>query len=137
MTLASGLVEDEVNQTAKSSHGFHGTFYLDTMVERDPAIQAAAVTNKTALKDHFPNSKATGTVTVTSTNVKITYTNVDMEDALASELVSLSRRMPKNHNAYAPANSGIPSTVGGGGIIDTGSGKTPLSSCITHVRINL
>ena len=70
--------------------------------------------------------------------MKIIYTNVDMEDALASELVALSRRMPKNQDVSASANDGIPLTDGSGGGVDTNSGKTPLSTrhCITHVKIN-
>ena len=122
MTLASGAIEDAVNQTVQVSHGSHGTFFLDTMVDHVATIQATALTNKAALKDHFPNSKATGTVTVPTPNVTIQYTNVDMEDILESELVSLGRRMPPSPDD----NIGIPSSVGGnGGVMDSNSGKKP------------
>ena len=122
MTLASGITKDDVSQTFQVSHGSHGTFYFDTMVDHNVIIQATPLTNKAALKDHFPNSKATGTVTVPSTNIKIRYTNIDMEDALASELVSLLRRMPTPQDASAPAIAGISSSVGGGvGVMNSNS----------------
>ena len=121
MTLASGVVEDDVYQTLLVSHGAYGTFYLDAMVSHDVALQAAAVTNKTTLNDHYPNRNATGTVVIPDSNITITYTTPDMEDTLGSELVGLQRRMPVDPGVPPAPGAGIPANILAGA--DTQSGN--------------
>jgi hypothetical protein len=124
MTLASGVVEDDVYQTLQVSHGNYGKFYLDAMVSHDVALQAAAGTNKATLRDHYPNRNATGTVVIPDSNITITYTTPDMEDTLGSELVGLQRRMPIDPGASPNPGAGIPTNILAGADTQSGNYKT-------------
>ena len=89
MTLASGVIEDDVYKTLQLTHGSYGKFYLNAMVLHDVAIQAAAGTHNATLRDHNPNRNATGTIIIPDSNITITYMTPDMEETLASKLVGL------------------------------------------------
>ena len=122
MALASRIIKDDVYQTVQLTHAPCRKFFLDAMVSHNAALQAEALTNKTILKDHFPNCQATGTFTIPKINVTIVYTTPDMEETLASELVGLERRIPKDPSASPSPSTGIPLHIRAGA--DSYSGKT-------------
>ena len=115
-------MEDNVYQTTTSTHGPHGVFFLDSMVFHNIVLQAVAITNKPTLKEIFPNYKATGTVTIPTSNVTILYTTPVTEETLASKLCNLERRMPKLLNAALTLTNGVPLMIGTGA--DCNSGKS-------------
>ena len=55
MTLASEAMEEIVYQTISSTHGPHGKFFFVAMVSHNAALQIAALSNKSTLKELFPN----------------------------------------------------------------------------------
>ena len=122
MTLASGVVEDDVYQTLTLTHGSYGKLYLDAMVSQNSDLQSNAIANKATLKDHYPNRKASGTVYIPKSNITILYTTPDMEDTLSSEIVGLQRKMPKSPIDSPAPRSGIPINIMAGA--DTQSGRT-------------
>ena len=133
MTLASGVVEDDVYQTLTLTHGSYGKLYLDAMVSQNSDLQSKAITNKATLKDHYPNRQATGTVYIPKSNITILYTTPDMEDTLSSEIVGLQRKMPKSPIDSPAPRGGIPVNIMAGA--DTQSGNdTHMYSCFRFYR---
>ena len=93
MNLASGELDDNVYQLINATHGKYGTLYLTAIDNYVETLQAAAITNKTILKEFFPNCKAFGTIYKTISNVNTTYETPDMEEDLASEIANIARCM--------------------------------------------
>ena len=94
MNLASGKLDNNISQQITSTHGKHGTLYLNTMEQHNTVLQAAAITNKLILLGIFPNHKAVSTIYKTKSSVDIIYATPNVEEDLASEIASLARSTP-------------------------------------------
>ena len=92
MNLAFGKLDGKVYQQIESTHGNHGTLYLDTMYKHNATLQAATIANKLVLLDIFPNRKAVRTIYKANSSVNIIYATPDNEEDVASKLASLTHR---------------------------------------------